>query len=216
MGTHPIFESDFDCLTERNDKTIDEEKIDEMERENNPPVEEDENVEQSEDSNEKTVGFEDDWVTVNPSDVAGTETNEEKKDSDADNEDVEGEPEDEPEEEIIVNVPDVSDQEQKSKSLPEGGLFRFHDSFGYDSHHRSNLHIFPDQKALFSAGNLLIFRNLDPKVKENKETIIRSPSGTVGAIAIHPSYEFFAVAGKGIGSRTSKISTFSKASYWLK
>ena len=66
-------------------------------------MEEDENVEQSEDSNEKTVGFEDDLVTVNPSDVAGTETNEEKKDSDADNEDVEGEPEDEPEEEIIVN-----------------------------------------------------------------------------------------------------------------
>ena len=125
-------------------------------------------------------------------------------------------------------MPDVSDQEQKSKSLPEGGLFRFHDSFGYDSHHRSNLHIFPDQKALFSAGNLLIFRyfpfnhqmslvsndetlklrNLDPKVKENKETIIRSPSATVGAIATHPSYEFFAVAGKGIGFNISRACSY--------
>ena len=60
---------------------------------------EEENTEQTED--EKTVGFEDDWVTVNPSDVAGAEA--EPNEGEVDNEEVEEEPEEEPEEEIIVN-----------------------------------------------------------------------------------------------------------------
>ena len=59
---------------------------------------EEENIEKTED--EKTVGFEDDWVTVNPSDVAGAEA--EATEGEVDNEEVE-EPEEEPEEEIIVN-----------------------------------------------------------------------------------------------------------------
>ena len=62
---------------------------------------EEENIEQTEESNEKTVGFEDDWVTVNPSDVAGAEA--EANEGAIENEEAEGEPEDEPEEEIIVN-----------------------------------------------------------------------------------------------------------------
>ena len=62
---------------------------------------EEENIEQTEESNEKTVGFEDDWVTVNPSDVAGAEAD--ANEGPIENEEAEGEPEDEPEEEIIVN-----------------------------------------------------------------------------------------------------------------
>ena len=62
---------------------------------------EEENIEQTEESNEKTVGFEDDWVTVNPSDVAGAEAD--ANEGAIENEEAEGEPEDEPEEEIIVN-----------------------------------------------------------------------------------------------------------------
>ena len=65
--------------------------------------EEDQNIEQTEDSNEKTVGFEDDWVTVNPADVAGADAEANKQMNEAETEEVEGEPEDEPEEEIIVN-----------------------------------------------------------------------------------------------------------------
>ena len=57
------------------------------------------NIEQTED--EKTVGFEDDWVTVNPSDVAGAEV--EATEGEVDNEEVEQEPEEESEEDIIVN-----------------------------------------------------------------------------------------------------------------
>ena len=45
--------------------------------------------------------FEDDWVTVNPSDVAGAEAD--ANEGPIENEEAEGEPEDEPEEEIIVN-----------------------------------------------------------------------------------------------------------------
>ena len=60
---------------------------------------EEENIEKTED--EKTVGFEDDWVTVNPSDVAGAEA--EANEGEVDNEEAEEEPEEEPEEEIIVN-----------------------------------------------------------------------------------------------------------------
>ena len=65
--------------------------------------EEDQNIEQTEELNEKTVGFEDDWVTVNPADVAGAEDEPNKQMNEAETEDAEGEPEDEPEEEIIVN-----------------------------------------------------------------------------------------------------------------
>ena len=50
---------------------------------------------------EKNVVFEDDWVTVNPSDVAGVEA--EATEGEVDNEEVEEQPEEEPEEEIIVN-----------------------------------------------------------------------------------------------------------------
>ena len=60
-----------------------------------------ENIEQTEELNEKTVGFEDDWVTVNSSDVAGIEA--EENEGTAENAEAEEEPEDEPEEEIIVN-----------------------------------------------------------------------------------------------------------------
>ena len=65
--------------------------------------EEDQNIEQTEDSNEKTVGFEDDWVTVNPADVAGADAEANKQMNEAETEEAEREPEDEPEEEIIVN-----------------------------------------------------------------------------------------------------------------
>ena len=60
---------------------------------------EEEKIEQTED--EKTVGFEDDWVTVNPSDVAGVEV--EANEGEVGNEEAEEEPEEEPDEEIIVN-----------------------------------------------------------------------------------------------------------------
>ena len=38
---------------------------------------------------------------------------------------------------------------------------------------------------------------MDSKVTENKEVVFRSPTGTVGAIAVHSSYAYFAVGGKG-------------------
>ena len=83
-------------------------------------------------------------------------------------------------------MPEIKDQDVVAKDLKDG-LFRFHDSFGYDSSKRSNLHLFPGTTEnpgiviMYSAGNLIIFKNLLTGVKQT----IRSPAGSVGAMAVH-------------------------------
>ncbi|XP_052805423.1 cilia- and flagella-associated protein 44-like isoform X2 [Mya arenaria] len=77
--------------------------------------------------------------------------------------------------------------------LPEDMLTLQH-SFGYDCMKRANLHILDEKTVLFAAGNLVLILDLNSK----EQKFIRSTSGGgIGAIAVHPSRKFFAVAEKG-------------------
>merc|ERR1739848_957812 len=96
-------------------------------------------------------------------------------------------------------VPDTSMQETLSKELSVG-MFKFHESFGYDSAKRANLHLFPAVEdaegavIMYAAGNLLILKNLS----SGEKTIIRSPAGSVGALAVNHDHSYFAIGGKGV------------------
>ena len=89
-------------------------------------------------------------------------------------------------------------QETLSKEL-SAGMFKFHESFGYDSAKRANLHLFPAVEEgegaviMYAAGNLLILKNLS----SGEKTIIRSPAGSVGALAVNHDHSYFAIGGKG-------------------
>uniref|UniRef100_A0A3P9K0M3 Uncharacterized protein n=1 Tax=Oryzias latipes TaxID=8090 RepID=A0A3P9K0M3_ORYLA len=77
--------------------------------------------------------------------------------------------------------------------IPEDLLHLSH-SFGFDSRRRANLGVLDDSTLIFIAGNLMVL--LDVHAQEQR--FLRSSSGGgIGAIAVHPSREFFAVAEKG-------------------
>ncbi|XP_060551905.1 LOW QUALITY PROTEIN: cilia- and flagella-associated protein 44-like [Ruditapes philippinarum] len=79
--------------------------------------------------------------------------------------------------------------------LPEDLLTLQH-SFGYDCTKRGNLHLLNEKTVVFAAGNLVQIVDLLTK----EQTFIRSTSGGgIGAITVHPSKNFFAVAEKGQG-----------------
>ncbi|XP_052253766.1 cilia- and flagella-associated protein 44-like isoform X2 [Dreissena polymorpha] len=67
-------------------------------------------------------------------------------------------------------------------------------SFGYDCTKRANLHILNEKTVMFAAGNVVLILDLQTK----EQIFLRSSSGGgIGALAVHPSRTFFAVAEKG-------------------
>ncbi|TRY65681.1 hypothetical protein DNTS_005533 [Danionella cerebrum] len=72
-------------------------------------------------------------------------------------------------------------------------LLELSHSFGYESGRRANLQLLDETTLLFIAGDILIL--LDVRTKEQR--YLRSCSGGgLGAITVHPSRQFFAVAEK--------------------
>ncbi|XP_018428354.1 PREDICTED: cilia- and flagella-associated protein 44 [Nanorana parkeri] len=77
--------------------------------------------------------------------------------------------------------------------IPSGVLQLLH-SFGYDCNKRANLHLLDDQTLLYVAGTMSIILTL----KTQEQQYLRSSSGGgIGAVTVHPSRKYFAVAEKG-------------------
>ncbi|XP_071995060.1 cilia- and flagella-associated protein 44 isoform X2 [Engystomops pustulosus] len=77
--------------------------------------------------------------------------------------------------------------------IPSRVLHLLH-SFGYDCTRRANLHLLDDQTLLYIAGTVAIILGL----KTQEQQYLRSSSGQgIGAVAVHPSRHYFAVAEKG-------------------
>ncbi|OCT93590.1 cilia- and flagella-associated protein 44 [Xenopus laevis] len=77
--------------------------------------------------------------------------------------------------------------------IPSGVLQLLH-SFGYDCTKRANLHLLDNQTLLYVAGPTCIILS----VKTQEQRYVRSSSGAgIGAVTVHPSKEYFAVAEKG-------------------
>ncbi|ESO88399.1 hypothetical protein LOTGIDRAFT_126121, partial [Lottia gigantea] len=93
---------------------------------------------------------------------------------------------------------DIDEHVSKPEVTEESGLpldlLALKHSFGYDCKRRCNLHMLDENTLLFLAGNLIQLLDLPSK----KLTYIRSTSGGgIGALAVHPSRKYFAVAEKG-------------------
>lgn len=75
------------------------------------------------------------------------------------------------------------------------GLLSFYHSFGFECTKRSNLHVLDENCVLFSAGNSVEILNMETQ----EQTHIRTTGGGgIGAVAVHPSRKYFAVAEKGV------------------
>ncbi|XP_053313360.1 cilia- and flagella-associated protein 44 [Spea bombifrons] len=77
--------------------------------------------------------------------------------------------------------------------IPNNVLQLLH-SFGYDCTRRANLHLLDDQTLLYVAGTACVILALKP---QGQRYLRSSSGGGVGAIAVHPSKKYFAVAEKG-------------------
>ncbi|XP_068609203.1 cilia- and flagella-associated protein 44 [Brachionichthys hirsutus] len=73
-------------------------------------------------------------------------------------------------------------------------LLRLRHSFGYDSGLRGNLQLLDDRTLIFIAGDLLVL--LDISTREQRH-LRSSGGGGIGAITVHLSRKYFAVAEKG-------------------
>ncbi|XP_048773099.2 cilia- and flagella-associated protein 44-like isoform X2 [Ostrea edulis] len=96
---------------------------------------------------------------------------------------------------FFYNYEDFISQPQitENSGLPKDYLNLIH-SFGYDCTKRHNLHLLDERTVCFAAGNYIMV--LDLQTKEQK--YFRSTSGGgIGAITVHPSKKYFAVAEKG-------------------
>ncbi|XP_048588414.1 cilia- and flagella-associated protein 44-like isoform X2 [Nematostella vectensis] len=89
---------------------------------------------------------------------------------------------------------DMASKPFSTEGIPNQ-LISFHHSFGFECTKRSNLHVIDEDIALFSAGNMVELLNL--KTREQKY-LRTTGGGGIGAIAVHPSRKYFAVAEKGI------------------
>uniref|UniRef100_A0A8C5M7X7 Cilia- and flagella-associated protein 44 n=1 Tax=Leptobrachium leishanense TaxID=445787 RepID=A0A8C5M7X7_9ANUR len=80
-----------------------------------------------------------------------------------------------------------------NSGIPSNVLHMLH-SFGYDCNRRVNLHLLDDQTLLYVAGTVTVIVTLKPPAQR----YLRSSSGGgIGAVAVHPSKKYFAVAEKG-------------------
>ncbi|XP_062616211.1 cilia- and flagella-associated protein 44-like [Saccostrea cucullata] len=96
---------------------------------------------------------------------------------------------------FFYNYEDLISQPQitQDSGLPKDYINLAH-SFGYDCTKRHNLHLLDERTVCFAAGNYVLL--LDLQTKEQK--YLRSTSGGgIGAITVHPSKKYFAVAEKG-------------------
>ncbi|KAM5180821.1 cilia- and flagella-associated protein 44 [Mantella aurantiaca] len=115
----------------------------------------------------------------------------------------EGEKEEEAEEEMEEKIPEDFFYDYDSicshpyitpdSGIPSGVLQLLH-SFGYDCNKRANLHVLDGQTLLYIAGTMTIILSL----KTQEQRYLRSSSaGGIGAVTVHPSRKYFAVAEKG-------------------
>ncbi|KAM9320405.1 cilia- and flagella-associated protein 44 [Gastrophryne carolinensis] len=75
-----------------------------------------------------------------------------------------------------------------------GAVLQLQHSFGYDCNKRANLHLLDDQTLLYVAGTMAVILNLTTQ----EQRYLRSSSGGgIGAVTVHPSRKYFAVAEKG-------------------
>ncbi|EDV19473.1 uncharacterized protein TRIADDRAFT_33519 [Trichoplax adhaerens] len=107
--------------------------------------------------------------------------------------------EEEEEEEILPDDFYYDNNELESKPIstsnyPSNFMDLFH-SFGYECTKASNLFMMDTQHVLFSAGNFVQILNLTSGQQQHIRT---TGGGGIGAIAVHPEREFFAVAERGI------------------
>ncbi|XP_071957578.1 cilia- and flagella-associated protein 44-like isoform X2 [Antedon mediterranea] len=94
---------------------------------------------------------------------------------------------------------DSSELQSTAKVAEDSGLpldlLKIHHSFGYDCLKHHNLLMLDANTIIFIAGNMV--QLLD--ITTNEQKYIRSTSGGgIGAIAVHPSGKYFAVAEKGV------------------
>ncbi|XP_060071995.1 cilia- and flagella-associated protein 44-like [Ylistrum balloti] len=81
----------------------------------------------------------------------------------------------------------------ENSGLPED-MLSLQYSFGYDCTKRANLHLLDEKTVIFAAGNLVQLVDLQTR----EHTYLRSTSGGgIGALTVHPSRKYFAVAEKG-------------------
>ncbi|KAJ3275132.1 Cilia- and flagella-associated protein 44 [Terramyces sp. JEL0728] len=70
-------------------------------------------------------------------------------------------------------------------------MFRLIHSFGFQSHKRSNIHFVEDNIIVSSIGNILVFLDLETVTQYYTQGI---SNGSIGAICVHPSKRYIAVA----------------------
>ncbi|XP_031554688.1 cilia- and flagella-associated protein 44-like isoform X2 [Actinia tenebrosa] len=88
----------------------------------------------------------------------------------------------------------VASKPYRTEGIPDQ-LITLHHSFGYECTRRSNLHVMDEDTVLFSAGNVVQLLN----IKTQEQSYFRTTGGGgIGAIAVHPSRKYFAVAEKGV------------------
>jgi hypothetical protein len=78
--------------------------------------------------------------------------------------------------------------------------FRLLKVLGFDSSKRNNLHLVDDETLIIAVGTALVF--LDIQTLQQK--FLTCPHG-IGAVAVHPSRECFAVAEKSSGGTTPNL-----------
>ncbi|KAM3935997.1 cilia- and flagella-associated protein 44 [Leptodactylus fuscus] len=125
-------------------------------------------------------------------DAAGAESpmNDQNPEGDEDEEEMEKIPDD-----FFYDYDSICSQPYISpdSGIPSGVLHLLH-SFGYDCTKRANLHLLDDQTLLYVAGTMAIILGL----RTHAQQYLRSSSGQgIGAVAVHPSRSYFAVAEKG-------------------
>ena len=91
--------------------------------------------------------------------------------------------------ESMIFRPVISEESNMKNNFLE----LFH-SFGYDCKKRSNLFLIDEETLIFSAGSLVQLVNIRTREQRYLNTL---SGGAVGAIAVHPSRQFFAVGEKG-------------------
>ena len=74
-------------------------------------------------------------------------------------------------------------------------MFGLHHTFGNDFTRRNNISLIEEGKIIYAAGNNVIIENL---VTKTKDYLLSIDEGGVGAVAVHPSKELFAVGCKGV------------------
>jgi cilia- and flagella-associated protein 44 len=97
------------------------------------------------------------------------------------------------------SVPDEVDVQSLRKPISVADLGKemlgLHHTFGNDFTRRNNISLIEEGKIIYAAGNNIIIENL---VTNAKDYLLSIDEGGVGAVAVHPSKQLFAVGCKGV------------------